>query len=130
MDASVKKIMVDLKAGKYAPVYFLQGEETFYIDLIADFIEEHALSPADKAAEKAPFDNRSKIRCIAHSGKKPGLIATNYQKGKKPQKTKNRISASKQCGRLTPGESVPRWPHLNSPPLTSGQLPSASRWPE
>ena len=48
MDASVKKIMVDLKAGKYAPVYFLQGEETFYIDLIADFIEEHALSPADK----------------------------------------------------------------------------------
>ena len=25
MDASVKKIMVDLKAGKYAPVYFLQG---------------------------------------------------------------------------------------------------------
>ena len=27
---------------------FCRGEETFYIDLIADFIEEHALSPADK----------------------------------------------------------------------------------
>ena len=38
MDASVKKIVADLKAGKFAPVYFLQGEETFYIDLISDFI--------------------------------------------------------------------------------------------
>ena len=49
MDASVKRIMTDLKARKYAPVYFLQGEETFYIDLIANYIEEHALAPADKS---------------------------------------------------------------------------------
>lgn len=49
MDASVKKIMADLKAGKYAPVYFLQGEEPFYIDLIANYIEENALQPADKS---------------------------------------------------------------------------------
>ena len=49
MDASVKKIMTDLKGRKYAPVYFLQGEETFYIDLIANYIEEHALAPADKS---------------------------------------------------------------------------------
>ncbi|HYG18811.1 MAG TPA: DNA polymerase III subunit delta [Ohtaekwangia sp.] len=48
MDSSVKKILTDLKAGRYAPVYFLQGEETFYIDLIAAFIEEHALAAAEK----------------------------------------------------------------------------------
>jgi DNA polymerase-3 subunit delta len=48
MDASVKKIMTDLKAGKYAPVYFLQGEETFYIDMVANYIEEHALPAAEK----------------------------------------------------------------------------------
>lgn len=41
--------MDDLKAGKYAPVYFLQGEETFYIDLIANYIEANALQPADKS---------------------------------------------------------------------------------
>jgi DNA polymerase-3 subunit delta len=41
--------MTDLRAKKFAPVYFLQGEETFYIDLIANYIEEHALSPADKS---------------------------------------------------------------------------------
>lgn len=48
MDAAVKKILTDLKGNKYAPVYFLQGEEPFYIDLIADYIEKYALSDADK----------------------------------------------------------------------------------
>lgn len=48
MDASVKKILTELKAGKYAPVYFLQGEETFYLDYIADYIEAHALTESEK----------------------------------------------------------------------------------
>jgi DNA polymerase III subunit delta len=48
MDANVKKILTDLKAGKYAPVYFLQGEETFYIDLISNYIEANALTDAEK----------------------------------------------------------------------------------
>lgn len=48
MDANVKKILVDLKSRKYAPVYFLQGEETFYIDLISDHIEKNALTEAEK----------------------------------------------------------------------------------
>lgn len=48
MDAAVKKILSDIKSDKYAPVYFLQGEEPFYIDLIADYIEKHALSDAEK----------------------------------------------------------------------------------
>lgn len=48
MDAAVKKILTDIKGNKYAPVYFLQGEEPFYIDLIADYIEKHALSETEK----------------------------------------------------------------------------------
>jgi len=48
MDASVKKIMGDLRAGRFEPVYFLQGEEPFYIDLIANYIEENALAPAER----------------------------------------------------------------------------------
>jgi DNA polymerase-3 subunit delta len=48
MDANVKKILADLKGRKYAPVYFLQGEESFYIDLISDYIERHALTDAEK----------------------------------------------------------------------------------
>jgi DNA polymerase III subunit delta len=48
MDANVKKILTDVRAKKFAPVYFLQGEETFYIDQISDYIEAKALSEAEK----------------------------------------------------------------------------------
>jgi DNA polymerase-3 subunit delta len=48
MDAAVKKILTDIKAGRFAPVYFLQGEETFYIDMISDYIEANALTEAEK----------------------------------------------------------------------------------
>ena len=49
MDKSVKEVMAALKAKKFAPVYFLQGEESYFIDLISDYIENHALSEAEKS---------------------------------------------------------------------------------
>ena len=48
MDASAKKIMDELRAGKYAPVYMLQGEEPFYIDLISNYIESNVLSESER----------------------------------------------------------------------------------
>lgn len=36
-------IMAELKAGKYAPIYILCGEEPYYIDRVYDFIAENAL---------------------------------------------------------------------------------------
>lgn len=42
------QILSDLKTGKYAPVYLLMGEEPYYIDLISDYIEEHALDAASR----------------------------------------------------------------------------------
>jgi DNA polymerase-3 subunit delta len=43
-----KKILADLKARKYGPVYFLYGEEPYFIDLIAGYIEANVLSDAEK----------------------------------------------------------------------------------
>jgi len=48
MDANVRKILSEIKSRKYAPVYFLQGEETYYIDLISDYIEQNVLSESEK----------------------------------------------------------------------------------
>jgi DNA polymerase-3 subunit delta len=48
MDASVRKILTDLKARKFSPVYFLQGEEAYHIDLISDYIEQNVLTEAEK----------------------------------------------------------------------------------
>ena len=41
-------IMADLKAGKFVPVYYLMGDEPYYIDKIADYIAEHALQPEER----------------------------------------------------------------------------------
>lgn len=44
-----ESIIADLKAGKYAPVYLLHGEESYFIDRISGYIEKHALTDAEKA---------------------------------------------------------------------------------
>ena len=41
-------IMHDLKAGQYAPVYVLMGEESYYIDRITDYIAEHVLREEER----------------------------------------------------------------------------------
>lgn len=42
------EILRDIKAGKFSPVYFLHGEEPFYIDQIADAVEANALPEAER----------------------------------------------------------------------------------
>ncbi len=46
--ATFDSVMADLKAHRYAPVYILQGEEPYYIDLLADYIADHALAPEER----------------------------------------------------------------------------------
>lgn len=41
-------IMRDLKARNYAPVYYLMGDEPYYIDKIADYIAENLLQPEER----------------------------------------------------------------------------------
>jgi DNA polymerase-3 subunit delta len=48
MAASFEEIMSDLKNRIYKPVYFLAGEETYYIDIITSYIEEKVLLEAEK----------------------------------------------------------------------------------
>ena len=41
-------IMRDLKARKFAPVYYLMGDEPYYIDKITDFIADNVLPPEER----------------------------------------------------------------------------------
>jgi DNA polymerase-3 subunit delta len=43
------KLMNDLKQGKYMPVYFLMGEEGYYIDKISNYLTAHVLKEEEKA---------------------------------------------------------------------------------
>lgn len=47
-NATYEGIMRDLKARKFAPVYYLMGDEAYYIDKIADYIAEHVLAPEER----------------------------------------------------------------------------------
>lgn len=42
-------ILGGLKRKEYQPVYYLMGEEPYYIDLLSDYIEENALDESEKA---------------------------------------------------------------------------------
>jgi len=43
-----KQIIDDINNKVYHPIYFLYGEEPYYIDLVSDFIENNILSPEEK----------------------------------------------------------------------------------
>src|SRR4030042_4592112 len=49
MPATFEGIMSDLKKRIFRPVYFLAGDEPYYIDMITDFIGEKVLNDEEKA---------------------------------------------------------------------------------
>ena len=44
----VVKIVNDIKAGNIKPIYFLMGEEPYYIDRLSDYIDQNILSDEEK----------------------------------------------------------------------------------
>jgi len=47
-NVSYSSIMKELQSGQYRPVYYLMGEESYYIDKICDYIAEHVLQPEER----------------------------------------------------------------------------------
>jgi len=69
-------VLKDLKAGKYAPIYFLQGEESFYIDQIANYIENHALTLAEKGFNQTViYGKEANMKQIMHHAKRFPMMA-------------------------------------------------------
>lgn len=48
-------IIKDIKAKKLKPIYLLHGDESYYIDLISDYLEENVLSEAEKSFNQTIF---------------------------------------------------------------------------
>ena len=47
-ELSCDDILKELRAKQYRPIYYLMGEESYYIDLIADYIIDNVLSETEK----------------------------------------------------------------------------------
>jgi DNA polymerase-3 subunit delta len=54
-ELSCDDILRQLKEKRYAPVYYLMGEEDYYIDLIADYITENVLTETEKEFNQMVF---------------------------------------------------------------------------
>jgi len=47
--ASFEKILSDLSNKQYQPIYFLSGDESYFIDKISGYIQDNALGEAEKS---------------------------------------------------------------------------------
>jgi len=73
------QIIADLKKKVYHPVYFLQGEESYYIDRISDYIETNVLDEAEKEFNQTVIYGRdTDIAAIIATAKRFPMMS-NYQ---------------------------------------------------
>ena len=54
-NVTYSSIMKELQSGQFRPVYYLMGEESYYIDKICDYIAEHALQPEERDFNQTIF---------------------------------------------------------------------------
>ncbi len=74
-----EQILGDLKNKIYYPVYFLAGEESYYIDTISDYIEDHVLSEVEKEFNQTVVYGRdTDVQSIISMAKRYPMMA-NYQ---------------------------------------------------
>ena len=72
----VKHIVANIKKGDIKPIYFLMGEEAYYIDTLSKFIEENVLSEEEKGFNQTVFYGRDvKIEEIISTAKRFPMMA-------------------------------------------------------
>lgn len=73
---NVNQIVADIQEGKAKPIYFLMGEESYYIDKISEFIEENVLSDEEKGFNQVVLYGRDvSVEDIVANAKKYPMMA-------------------------------------------------------
>ena len=72
----VIKIVNDIKAGNIKPIYFLMGEESYYIDKLSDFIEDTILTEEEKGFNQTVLYGRDvTIEDVVSTAKRYPMMA-------------------------------------------------------
>ena len=72
----VIKIVNNIKSGTIKPIYFLMGEESYYIDKLSDYIEENVLSEDEKGFNQTVLYGRDvSIEDIVSTAKRYPMMA-------------------------------------------------------
>lgn len=74
-----EKIISDLKNKVYHPVYFLMGEEPYFIDAVSDFIEKNVLDDGEKEFNQTVvYGGETNIATVIAAAKRYPMMS-NYQ---------------------------------------------------
>jgi DNA polymerase III subunit delta len=69
-------IIKDIKARKLKPIYLLHGEESYYIDLISDFLEANVLSDAEKGFNQTVFYGKdTEVMSVLNASKRYPMMS-------------------------------------------------------
>ena len=72
----IRNIVSDIKKGNIKPIYFLMGEEPYYIDKISDYIEENILDEAEKGFnQQVMYGRDASIEDIVSAAKRYPMMA-------------------------------------------------------
>ena len=73
---TTNQLITDIKGGKIAPIYFLMGEEAYYIDVISDFIESYVLQEEEKGFNQMVlYGKEVSIQDIVSNSKRYPMMA-------------------------------------------------------
>lgn len=72
-----ENIISDLKKSIYKPIYFLMGEEPYYIDRITDYIQQNVLTESEKSFNLSVFYGKdADIGTIINTAKRYPMMAS------------------------------------------------------
>ena len=76
-ETSFEQILTDLRKKVYQPVYFLMGEEPYYIDLISDFIQNNVLDDTEKEFDQTVLYGKDvDINMVINAAKRYPMMST------------------------------------------------------
>ncbi|MHA7128505.1 DNA polymerase III subunit delta [Algoriphagus namhaensis] len=76
MSHTAESIIKDLKSNKYAPVYFLEGDESYFIDFIVKYIEKNAIPEAERGFNQVVlYGKDSNVGQIINNARKFPMMA-------------------------------------------------------
>ena len=72
----VEKILLDIKKRNFSPIYYLAGEEPYFIDTISDFIEKNVLTEDERAFnQQVIYGKDITIDTLIHYAKEYPMMA-------------------------------------------------------
>ena len=73
---TINQLISNIKSGNISPIYFLMGEESYYIDLISDYIESHVLQEEEKGFNQVVlYGKEVSIQDIISNAKRYPMMA-------------------------------------------------------